>query len=155
MAAFTYRAVDSLGQAQRGVIEASSPLAARRSLRERNLVPIAVAATAGDAPAGRLPQRRARVGAKALAVVTRQLATLVGTDIRIEEALRLVAAGASPAIAELLLNVRGGILDGRSFAAALGEHPAAFPEFYRASVAAGETSGRLDQVLAHLADFVE
>ena len=154
MAAFTYRAVDSLGQAQRGVIEASSPLAARRTLRDRNLVPIAVAAT-GDAPAGRLPQRRARVGAKALAVVTRQLATLVGTDIRIEEALRLVAAGAAPAIAELLLNVRGGILDGRSFAAALGEHPAAFPEFFRASVAAGETSGRLDQVLAHLADFVE
>ena len=157
MAAFTYRAVDGLGIAQRGVIEASSPLAARRLLRERNLVPIAVAATATRAVATRrLPQLRARVGAKALATLTRQLATLVGTDIRVEEALRLVAAqAATPAVAELLLNVRGAILDGRSFASALGEHPAAFPEFFRASVAAGETSGRLDQVLAHLADFVE
>ena len=159
MAAFTYRAVDALGQAQRGVVEASSPLAARRLLRDRSLVPITVAATAaaGDRSSrlSLFAAPRAKLGAKALAVVTRQLATLVGTDIRVEEALRLVAAEATPAVAELLLNVRGSILDGRGFAAALAEHPAAFPDFYRASVAAGETSGRLDQVLAHLADFVE
>lgn len=155
MAAFTYRAVDGLGVARRGVIEASSPLAARRLLRDRSLVPIAVDATRATA-ARRLPRFRARVGAKALSVVTRQLATLVGTDIRVEEALSLAAAqAAAPAVAELLLNVRGSILDGRSFAAALGDHPAAFPEFYRASVAAGESAGRLDHVLAHLADFVE
>lgn len=158
MAAFTYRAVDSLGQPQRGVIEASSPLAARRSLRDRNLVPIAVTATTstGVVTTRRLPQFRAKVGTKALATLTRQLATLVGTDIRVEEALRLVASQAvAPAVAELLLNVRGSILDGRSFAAALAEHPVAFPVFYRASIAAGEASGRLDQVLDHLADFVE
>ena len=155
MAAFSYRAVDGLGVAQRGVIEASSPLAARRLLRERSLVPVAVAATA-EIAATPGSKRRARVGTKALAVLTRQLATLVGTDIRVEEALRLVAGqAATPVVAELLLNVRGAILDGRSFTAALAEHPAAFPEFFRASVAAGEASGRLDQVLAHLADFVE
>jgi general secretion pathway protein F len=55
----------------------------------------------------------------------------------------------------LLLDVRSAILDGRSFASALAEHPAVFPEFYRASIAAGEHSGRLPQVLEHLADFVE
>ena len=157
MAAFTYRAVDGLGVARRGVIEASSALAARRALRDRSLVPIAVTATGADTTtARRLPQLRAKVGTKALSVLTRQLATLVGTDIRVEEALRLVAAqAATPAVAELLLNVRGSILDGRSLAAALAEHPAAFPEFFRASIAAGETSGKLDQVLNHLADFVE
>ena len=154
MAAFTYRAVDRLGQAQSGVIEASSPLAARRSLRDRDLVPIAVTAT-DIIVTRRLPQLRASVGTKALANVTRQLATLVGTDIRVEEALRLIGSQEQGAVAELLLNIRGRILDGRSFATALAEHPAAFPEFYRASVAAGEASGRLDQVLAHLADFVE
>ncbi len=50
MAAFTYRAVDGLGQAQRGVIEASSPLAARRALRDQQLVPIAVTATQRPPP---------------------------------------------------------------------------------------------------------
>jgi general secretion pathway protein F len=55
----------------------------------------------------------------------------------------------------LLLEVRGSILDGRSFATALAAHPKAFPEYYRASVAAGEASGKLPDVLNHLAEFVE
>jgi general secretion pathway protein F len=55
----------------------------------------------------------------------------------------------------LLLDIRGAILDGRSFGGALALHPGVFPEFYRASVAAGEHSGRLADVLVHLADFVE
>ena len=160
MAAFAYKAVDRLGQTSRGVVEASSAGGARRLLRERELLPVSVAATnVALATGGRAPlvtRLRTRLGAKALATVTRQLATLAGTDVRIEEALRLVGeqAGAGPA-GPLLLNVRGAILDGRSFADALGDHPAAFPEFYRASVRAGEQSGRLGEVLGHLADFVE
>lgn len=55
----------------------------------------------------------------------------------------------------LLLDLRGAILDGHSFAAALATRAHAFPEYYRASIAAGEQSGRLGDVLAHLADFVE
>jgi general secretion pathway protein F len=162
MAAFNYHAVDRLGVAQRGVIEASSLRAARHRLRDRNLVPLAVATTAattaarGTTAGEVLAAWRARVGAKALSVLTRHLATLVATDSRVEEALRLVADQATvPAATEALLNVRGAILDGRSFAAALGDHPAVFPEFFRASVAAGEASGRLPEVLGHLADFVE
>jgi general secretion pathway protein F len=47
------------------------------------------------------------------------------------------------------------VLDGRSLGQALGEHPGIFADFYRASVTAGEQSGRLDQVMRHLAAFVE
>ena len=88
--------------------------------------------------------------------MTRQLSTLIGSDVRIEEALRLVSQqSAGTAAAPVLLDVRSAILDGRSFASALGEHPDLFPVYYRASIAAGEHSGRLSQVLEHLADFVE
>ncbi len=152
MAAFAFHAVDGTGRTQRGVVEATSAAGARRLLRDRSLLPVTIAAT--NPAAAR--QGGVKVGAKALAMLTRQLATLVGTDIRIEEALRLVAAqSASPTVAELLLNLRGGILDGQGFAAALAGQPAAFPAFFRASVAAGEQSGELAGVLAHLADFVE
>ncbi|HVJ01631.1 MAG TPA: type II secretion system F family protein, partial [Sphingomonas sp.] len=97
-----------------------------------------------------------RISPRALATITRQIATLVGSDIPVEESLRLVVAQSeAPAINTLLLEVRGAILDGRSFAAALSAHPRAFPEFYRASVAAGEASGQLPDVLNHLAEFVE
>jgi general secretion pathway protein F len=166
MAAFTFRAVDQGGNPQRGVIEASSEVAARGLLRDRKLLPLSVKATsAGERSAPlisaargiRLPGlSKPKLGAKALATVTRQLSTLIGSDVRIEEALRLVAqqSAATPA-GPLLLDVRSAILDGRSFASALGEHAAVFPEFYRASIAAGEHSGRLPQVLEHLADFVE
>ncbi len=151
MAAFAYHALDAGGAPRRGIVEASSAPAARRVLRDRNLMPLTVAAAAG-----RDPRHATRLGARTLAAQTRQLATLVGTDVRVEEALRLLAAQTGDRrVAGLLLDLRGAILDGRSFAAALASHPAAFPEFFRASIAAGEASGRLAEVLAHLADFVE
>jgi general secretion pathway protein F len=162
VAAFVFRAVDAAGRQQKGVLEASSAQSARRTLRERNLLPVSVEAGGGRAlPSlngqidfGRLFKRR--LGARGLADATRQLSTLISTDIRVEEALRIVAneAAATPA-GPLLLEVRGAILEGRSFAAALAGRPDAFPEFYRASIAAGEHSGKLADVLAHLTEFVE
>jgi general secretion pathway protein F len=160
MPAYAYRAADRAGAAKKGIIEASSPAAARAALREQSLLPLSVAPAAErGARLGslQLPRfSRAAISSKALATVTRQIATLVGSDIAIEEALRLVAVQTEqPAANALLLEVRGAILDGRSFAAALAQHPKAFPEFYRASVAAGEASGKLPDVLNHLAEFVE
>lgn len=157
MAAFTYRAVDAAGRSRRGVVEAASAAAARRSLRERQLLPVSVEASGAPAatPALRLPLRRG-IGAGALATATRQLATLIGSDIRVEEALRLVADQSDNArVSAALLDVRGAVLDGQGFAPALARQPQAFPEYYRASIAAAEQSGRLGQVMGHLADFVE
>ncbi len=159
MPAFAYRAADRLGATKRGVIEASSAPAARAMLREQALLPISVE-PAGEKGATlgtiQLPRLRRGVSARQLATLTRQIATLVGSEIPVEEALRLVAQQSEArAVSSLLLDVRGSILDGRSFAASLANHPKAFPEFYRASVAAGESSGRLSHVLNHLAHFVE
>jgi general secretion pathway protein F len=157
VAAFSYRAVDAAGKSQKGVVEAANAAGARRLLRERALLPVAVEASnhRAAAPSPRLWPRR-RIGQRALATATRQLATLIGSDIRIEDALRLVADQAETArVRSLLLDLRGAILDGRSLAGALSTRTDAFPEYYRASIAAGEQSGRLADVLAHLADFVE
>ena len=159
MPAFAYRAADRAGATRKGVIEASSPVAARALLREQALLPMSVepANDRGTAIGSiSLPRLRRGVSARQLATLTRQIATLVGSDIPIEEALRLVATQSEArSVSTLLLEVRGSILDGRSFAASLANHPKAFPEFYRASVAAGESSGRLSHVLEHLAHFVE
>jgi len=158
MPAFAYRAVDTRGTARHGVLEASSAAAARQMLRDRELLPTSVeAASVQAAVAGqgwRLPRRKA--GARSLATVTRQISTLVSSKVNIEQALGLVADQAENAtLRSLLLDIRGAILDGYSFAAALRHHPATFPEFYTSSVAAGEQAGRLAEVLIHLADFVE
>ena len=162
MPAFSFRAVDAAGKGQRGVVEAANAMSARKALRDRSLIPTSVELSSeqsvgvgkGDIDLARL--FRPRTGARALAAMTRQLSTMIGSGIRIEEALRILAGqNAKRPEGPVLVNVRGAIMEGRSFAAALGEHPRVFPDFYRASVAAGEQSGRLDDVLAHLTDFVE
>ncbi|WP_033921346.1 type II secretion system F family protein [Sphingomonas sp. 37zxx] len=160
MTAYAYRAADRSGASRKGMIEASSPAAARAALREQALLPLSVEPANDRGPSVgsfRLPSlRRKGLSARQLSTVTRQISTLVGSDIPIEESVRLVAAQSEvPAVSALLTDVRGAILDGRSFAAALGQQPQAFPEFYRASVAAGEQSGKLPSVLDHLAEFVE
>ncbi len=166
MTAFAYQAVDAAGRQSRGVIEAGNAAGARRALRDRALLPVSVTASLGGEAAraagagGGIAGLRARIGRRvsnrALATATRQLSTLIGGAVRIEEALRLIAAqSATPALAALLLDIRGTVLEGSSFARALGRHPQVFPSYFCASIAAGETSGRLPEVLAYLADFVE
>ena len=166
MTAFSYQAVDAAGRRTRGVIEAGNAAGARRALRERALLPVSVVASHGGeetrvaATQGGFAGLRARLGrrvsARSLATATRQMSTLVGGAVRIEEALRLIAAqSTTPALAALLLDIRGQVLEGLSFARALARHPHVFPSYFCASIAAGETSGRLPEVLAYLADFVE
>jgi general secretion pathway protein F len=157
LAAFSYSAVDANGRTTKGIIEAASASAARQALRARALLPVAVEpTTTGSRSGSPLARQKGSISSRSLALVTRQLATLVGAGVRVEDALRTVADQASSArIASLLLNLRSSILDGRSFAAALADYPHVFGDFYRASVAAGEASGQLGQVMEHLASFVE
>ena len=161
MAAFLYRAVDARGRDAKGVIEAASAAAARQDLRARQLLPLSVEPTARRARAGTdgataRPGRAPRLSQRALALTTRQLATLIGSGVTVEEALRTVARQAGNArTASILLTLRASVLDGRSLHAALGDYPRVFGQFFRASVRAGETSGQLGAVLDHLAGFVE
>ncbi|OWU84701.1 general secretion pathway protein GspF [Oceanicola sp. 22II-s10i] len=164
MSAWFYRAVDPGGRRLKGVIEASSESAARAILRERKLLPLAVETTrrkpTGTSQGGigsrDISLGTPRMGLKRLTLVTRQLATLIGAQVRIEEALRIVGSQTRGARdASLLLNLRSAVMDGRSFAAALDDYPATFGDYYRASVRAGETSGRLPEVMEHLAVHIE
>ncbi|WCD82194.1 GspF family T2SS innner membrane protein variant XcpS [Pseudomonas sp. TUM22785] len=158
MAAFEYLALDARGRPQKGVLEADSARQVRQLLREKQLAPLEVKATRTReqaASGGRLGFTRG-LSARDLALVTRQLATLVQAALPIEEALRAAAAqSTSPRIQSMLLAVRARVLEGHSLAGSLREFPAAFPELYRATVAAGEHAGHLGPVLEQLADYTE
>ena len=155
MAAFRYRAMDATGKPQGGMIEAASAATARQSLRAQGLLPLDITASAAARGATATRKTAPRLSGPALSLVTRQMATLLRSGLRIEEALQTVAGGQPPKIAGLLLTLRAAVMEGRTFGAALADHPQVFGEFYRASVRAGETAGRLDQVMTHLAGFVE
>ena len=157
MAAFEYLALDPRGREQKGLIEADSPRQARQLLREKQWAPLEVkqAKSKEDVSRGGLSFGRG-LSARDLALVTWQLATLVQAALPIEEALRAAAAQSTSAkIKSMLLAVRARVMEGHSLAAALREYPSAFPELYRATVAAGEHAGHLGLVLDQLADYTD
>jgi general secretion pathway protein F len=158
MAAFEYVALDTKGRQQKGVLEADSARQVRQLLREKQLAPLQVEPAhrkEHSENSGGFSLRRG-LSARDLALVTRQLATLIGAALPIEEALRAAAAQSrQPRIQSMLIAVRAKVLEGHSLANALGAFPAAFPELYRATVAAGEHAGHLAPVLEQLADYTE
>ena len=160
MSGYKYEALAPDGRVRRGVLESDSPRQARARLREQGLLPVEVDAIAqdeaNDSTATVRRVRRRRLGASALALLTRQLATLLGAGLTIEQALNaLIDQSERDAERQILAAVRGDVLAGQPLARALGRHPAAFPEVYVTLVDAGERSGRLADVLARLADYTE
>lgn len=159
MPAFEFVSVDAAGRKQKGVLEADSARQVRQQLRDKGWLPVSVAPAAGEhkaAAASGLGFLRRRMSAWELALITRQLATLIASGIPVEECLRAVSRQTErPALHSLLLAVRARVIEGYTLAQALSEFPQAFPELYRATVAAGEKSGHLDLVLNQLADYTE
>lgn len=158
MAAFEYIALDAKGRQQKGVLEGDSARQVRQLLREKQLSPLQVepAHRKEQAGGGASFGLRRGLAARDLALVTRQLATLISAALPIEEALRAAAAQSrQPRIQSMLLAVRARVLEGHGLAAALAAFPAAFPELYRATVSAGEHAGHLGPVLEQLADYTE
>jgi general secretion pathway protein F len=155
MGAYQFKAIDGAGKPQTGVLEAVSAASARQSLRGKGWLPVELTERAGAPQVKGRKVSSPRLPLSALNLITRQMATLLGSGLRIEEALATIASGQPPRVAAILINVRASVMEGRSFADALETYPQAFSEYYRASVKAGEHAGKLDRVMTHLASHVE
>lgn len=157
MGAFHYEAIDSGGRPQRGVLQADTARAARGLLRERGLVPVTVDPVGERTAAG--PRDwfgRRRLSGAALALLARQFATLVAAGLPIDEALAALAEQSAEGRARaIVVQLRSRVMEGQPLAQALAEFPDSFDQAFRAAVAAGEASGRLDEALRRLADAAE
>lgn len=160
MPAFRYKALDADGKLVKGLLEGDSDRHVRSLLRERSLRPVAI----DDAGKDALNDRKSlvslftatKVSTGDLALMTRQLATLIQSNMPIDESLRAAAEQSrKPKLKALLLQVRARVAEGYTLAYALGEYPKVFDEMYRAMVTAGEHAGFLAQVLMQLADYTE
>jgi general secretion pathway protein F len=159
MTAYRYRALDTEGKLTKGVLEGDSERQVRSALRSQQLRPVEVAEATGRAAAPALGLRKLfapRVSTGDLALVTRQLATLVQSNLPIDECLQAVAEQTGKQrLKGLLLQVRSRVAEGHALAFAMGEFPNVFGEMYRAMVKAGEAAGYLGAVLEQLADYSE
>ena len=158
MGAFEYTALDTTGREKKGVIEGDTARSVRQKLREQGFIPLAVE-TAAERESRRARggfSLKRRISSSDLALITRQLATLVSSGLPLEEALRAAAEqNDKPRLKSMIMAVRGKVMEGHSLAAGLAEFPHVFPEIFRATVTAGEQTGHLDAVLERLADYAE
>ena len=157
MGAFEYSAVDPTGKQRKGVMEGDTARHVRQLLREQSLIPLAVDEVSGQNRSERRGfSLRRGMSSSDLSLITRQLATLVRSSMPLEEALLAVSQQNDvPRIKTIVLGVRARVMEGHTLADGLADFPRAFPELYRATVSAGEQSGKLDGVLERLADYME
>lgn len=181
MAHFAYTGIDARGKTVRGTLDADDVKGVRQALKKKGVfldtaTPLANAPAAksngAKAPtvgaqslAERAPgiariftriKRLATNQSNAVALSTRQLATLVRAGIPLVDSLNaLIEQIESDQLREAYADVRSKVNEGTSFAVALSAHPDLFPGLYVNMVAAGEASGTMEAVLARLADFME
>lgn len=157
MGAFEYKAVEPGGRERRGLLEGDTAKQVRQSLREMGLLPLAVTEVAQREKKARssLTLRRG-LNSTELALITRQLATMVRSGLPLDECLQAVAEqNEKPRLKRVLLGVRSRVMEGHTLASGFGDFPGSFPEIFRATVDAGEQSGHLENVLERLADYTE
>jgi len=158
MAVFDYEAIAESGKSVRGVIDADSPAAARRKLREQELFPTSVrestekTVVTTDVVAGSF----SRIKGRDVALMTRQLAVLVEAGMSLVEALSaLLDQTSNPRLKKVIFEVRDRVNEGMTLADAMSQHPRVFNLLYTNMVRAGEASGALEAVLMRLAELLE
>lgn len=161
MAVFQYTGIEAgSGKSVKGYRDAENPRALRAILRKEGIL-LASAQVGSEKKAKRKGEvdffaLLRRISAGQVAVMTRQLATLVRAGIPLVDSITaLVEQVEQPELVRVLSDVRENLKQGTSFSKSLGAHPRVFPPLYVNMVAAGEASGMLEVVLERLADFME
>lgn len=157
MPAYDYVVLDAAGKQKKGVLEGDSPRQVRQQLKEKGMFPLSVETSSQKGQEKKTGFfNRVTISAGDLALMTRQIATLLQAGLPVEEALRGVAKQSEkPKITSMILAVRSKVVEGYTLANALNEFPDAFPDLYRATVAAGERSGHLGLVMEQLSEYTE
>ena len=156
MDAFEYVAFTPEGKEKKGVLEGDSPRQIRQQLRDLGLTPLSIESASARSTEKRHFGLQRSVNAMELALITRQMATLLRSGLPLEHVLQTTARQTEKRHVErILLAVRAKVLEGHSLADGLSGFPKVFPELYIRTVSSGEESGHLEVVLERLADYTE
>ncbi len=158
MPAFEYSALNTRGKTEKGVLEGDSVRQISHKLKEQQLVPLEITEISRrqNNSVTSVPFMKRGITTSQLAILTRQLATMIRSGSPVEAALTAVVQQTNkPRVKSILMAIRSRVREGYTLASALDEFPHIFPELYRATVASGEQAGKLDFVLGRMADYVE
>lgn len=155
---FDYKVRDRSGGLVEGQLEGDSMALVVRRLREMGYMPISVTPKSAVNLKSeiKIPFFSDRIKLREVAVITRQLSTMVDSGLSVVRSLGILAAQVdNPALAHVLELVRQDLEHGSSLSAACAKHPKVFSHLFCTLVQAGEVGGNLDEVLASLAKTIE
>ena len=170
MPTFAYEAMNSVGQAVKGEVDAPGTEEAIAKIRSMGNFPTKVREKAARKPGsstaarpgakatpGRTGRRTVgRVSRKLLTTFTRQLSTLQDAGLPVLRSLRILEQQQKPGMLRIAIRlVAEDVEGGTTLSEAMAKHPKAFDRLYSNMVAAGEAGGVLDVILQRLADFME
>ncbi len=155
---FNFVARDAQGKEVKSSMEAPSSSVVATRLRERGLTALSVqdATPRGLNAELKIPGLGESIGLKDIAIMARQLATMIGAGLSLLRAMSiLVDQTENKALAEVLAEVRTDVETGRAFSQGLARHPKVFPPIMINMVKAGEVGGFLDTTLVSIAENFE
>ncbi|HVE39352.1 MAG TPA: type II secretion system F family protein [Planctomycetota bacterium] len=156
MAVFAYTAKTADGKKVESVIRAADKGAAQAELKKKNLTIATLVEQKGAKKSSIFGPPRPHVKTKDIAVLTRQLSTMISAGIPLLESLEILHEQASdPGFKLALDKIIERVRSGSDFSTALSEHPKLFSKIYVNMIKAGEASGQLDVILQRLADYME
>ena len=151
---FNYKAVTNSGEKKEGVIDAPSKDLAIASLQRRGFIVVSIFE---EGKKGGLSMSFfEKVPQKDIVILSRQISTLFDAQVSALKAFTMLATNAeNPLLRRKLNSITDEIQAGTTISNALAKHPDVFSEFYVNMVKAGEESGKLNQVFAYLADYLD
>ncbi len=161
MATFSYIARNQSGDEVTGVLAGASLDDVVRQLQDLGLAVLYVAEkkTSDGAEAWKEKWRELnmkKTSTKDLALFSRQLSTVLESGIPLSKGLRGLASDSSnKGLGKTIGDVCTRLEQGESLSDAMGAHPASFGRMYLSMIRAGERAGTLDQIVEHLAVYLE
>jgi general secretion pathway protein F len=159
MPIYEYKGFNPAGKGARGVIEADTQKNARAKLKKSGVMVTEIREKNAAKPnqtGGGMPFMGGKVSGRDVAMMTRQLASLVRSNIPLVEALNaMVDQTENERLKVILAQIRQDVNEGLSLGKAVGKHPKAFDNISVNMIEAGESSGTLSLVLVRLADLKE
>ena len=155
---FDYKVRDKSGDLVEGQLDVDSMALVVRRLREMGYMPISVTpkSVVSLKTEIKIPGISGRIKLREIAVMTRQLSTMVDSGLSVVRSLGILSSQVeNPELARILNEVRTDLEHGSSLSVACAKHPKAFSKLYCTLIQAGEVGGNLDDVLTGLSDTIE
>lgn len=154
MAIFKYIAKDTGGNSRYGTVDARTKELALNLLKTQGLTVVSLEQKKETLLDLVLDFRGVPTGE--IVSFTRQLSTMISAGLPISRALEVLATQTTNnTFKKILMDILRSVEGGSSLSAALGRYPVVFPPTYQALVSAGESSGKMDEILKRLATTME